>query len=163
MRPIPRQFQPEQVAVHLREGIERGRWTAPFPGVPQLAGERDVGRHTVRHALRILEAEGLLGGRGQGRSRGITAAGAAAASQRPLRVNILRHDARLADNPQTSMVLIDIMHSLEAAGHQVSGRTQGTRHSNRRLQPAGMGGNSRGLQPPDGKSVQNHSTHRVDY
>jgi len=120
MRPIPRQSLPEQVAAHLREGIERGRWSDPFPGVPQLARELDVGRHTVRHALRILEGEGLLGGRGQGRSRGITTAGAAAASQRPLRVNILRHDARLADNPQTSMVLIDIMHSLEAAGHQVS-------------------------------------------
>ena len=120
MRPIPRQSLPEKVAAHLREGIERGRWSDPFPGVPQLAGELDVGRHTVRHALRILEGEGLLGGRGQGRSRGITTAGAAAASQRPLRVNILRHDARLTDNPQTSMVLIDIMHSLEAAGHQVS-------------------------------------------
>jgi DNA-binding LacI/PurR family transcriptional regulator len=120
MRPIPRQSLPQQVAAHLREGIERGRWSDPLPGVPQLAGELNVGRHTVRHALRILEDEGLLGGRGHGRSRRIITAQAAAASQRPLRVNILRHDARLTDNPQSSMVLIEIMHSLEAAGHQVS-------------------------------------------
>ena len=106
MRPIFQQSLPEQVAAHLREGIERGRWSDPFPGVPQLAGELDVGRNTVRRALRILEGEGLLGGRGQGRSRGITAAGAAAVFRRPLRVNILLHDASLTDNPQASMVLI---------------------------------------------------------
>jgi hypothetical protein len=30
-------------------------------------------------------------------------------------VAILRHDARLTDNPQTSLILTEIMHSLEAA------------------------------------------------
>ena len=45
--------------------------------------------------------------------------GPASASRRRLRVAILRHDARLADDPQTSLVLIEIMHSLEAAGHAV--------------------------------------------
>jgi DNA-binding LacI/PurR family transcriptional regulator len=120
MRPLQRISLPERVAAHLREGIRQGRWGGPFPGEQQLASELDVSRHTVRRALQILEKEGVLGGQGHGRSRGITAAGAAAASQRPLRVNILRHDARLTDDPQTSMVLIEIMHSLEAAGHQVT-------------------------------------------
>jgi DNA-binding LacI/PurR family transcriptional regulator len=111
---------PEQAAVHPREGVRQGRWGDPFPGEQQLASELDVSRHTVRRALQILEKEGVLSGHGQGCSRGITAAGAVAVSQRPLRVNILRHDERLTDNPQTSMVLIEIMHSLEAAGHQVT-------------------------------------------
>ena len=30
MLAIPRQFLPEQVAAHLREGIRRGRWSDPF-------------------------------------------------------------------------------------------------------------------------------------
>ena len=120
MRPLQRVSLPERVAAHLREGIRQGRWSDQFPGEQQLTSELDVSRHTVRRALQILEKEGVLGGRGHGRCRGITAAGAAAAFQRPLRVNILRHDARLTDNPQTSMVLIEIMHSLENAGHQVS-------------------------------------------
>jgi hypothetical protein len=36
MLAIPRQFQPEKVASLLRGGIRRGRWSDPFPGVPQL-------------------------------------------------------------------------------------------------------------------------------
>jgi DNA-binding LacI/PurR family transcriptional regulator len=111
---------PERVAERLREGIQQGQWDDQFPGEQQLARDLDVSRYTVRKALRILEKEGVLGGHGHGRNRRITAAGAAVAAQRPLRVNILRHDESLADNTQTSMVLIEIMHSLEAAGHQVS-------------------------------------------
>lgn len=117
MRPIPRTSLPERVAGHLREGIRLGRWSDPFPGVQQLAAELDVARHTVRRALQILEDEGVLAGRGLGRSRSITTASAATALQRPLRVAILRHDAQLEDCPQSSMLLIQIMHSLEAAGH----------------------------------------------
>jgi DNA-binding FadR family transcriptional regulator len=79
---------PEQAAVHPREGVRQGRWGDPFPGEQQLASELDVSRYRVRRAFQILEKVGVLGGSGHGRSRGITAAGAAAASQRPLRVNI---------------------------------------------------------------------------
>lgn len=119
MRPIPRPSLPEQVAAHLREGIRQGRWSDSLPGVQQLAAELAVARHTLRRSLQILESEGLLAGRGLGRSRSITAAGAVKAFQRPLRVAILRHDAHLVDCPQSSMILIQIMHSLEAAGHTV--------------------------------------------
>jgi DNA-binding LacI/PurR family transcriptional regulator/DNA-binding transcriptional regulator YhcF (GntR family) len=115
MRPISQQSLPQQVAAHLREGIQRARWSSLIPGVPQLASELDVGRNTVRQALKILELEGLLGDRGGGRSRAITDAAATTAAKRPLRVNILRHDAQLTDNP----VLIRIIYSLEAAGHDV--------------------------------------------
>jgi DNA-binding LacI/PurR family transcriptional regulator len=119
MRPIQRLSLPEQVAARLREDIRQGRWGDQFPGEKQLAAELDVARHTVRSALFLLENEGVLGGRGHGRSRSITAAGAATVFQRPLRVAILRHDARLIDNLQTSLILTEIMHSLEAAGHTV--------------------------------------------
>jgi DNA-binding LacI/PurR family transcriptional regulator len=120
MQPIRRISISELAAAHLRADLQRGRWGGSLPGVARLAQDLDVSRHTLRAALRQLEAEGLLSGRGLGRSRGITAAGAAAASQRPLRVAILRHDAPFTDNPQTSMVLAEIMHSLEAAGHEVA-------------------------------------------
>jgi UTP:GlnB (protein PII) uridylyltransferase len=84
-----------------------------------LAAELDVGRHTVQRALQVPENEGVLGGYKHGRSRSITDAVAATAFQRPLRIAILRHDASLVDNPQTSLTLIEIMHSLEAAAHSV--------------------------------------------
>ena len=119
MHEIPRISLPDRVAEHLREGIHQGRWSAHLPGVPRLAAELNVAQRTVRSALGLLEDEGLLDGRGLGRSRGITAAGASGALRRPLRVAILRHDARLTDNPRTSLVLTEIMHSLEAAGHRV--------------------------------------------
>lgn len=103
----------------MREAIRLGLWSDQFPGVLQLAAELDVARHTVRRALKLLEEEGVLAGRGLGRSRSISGTSAAEAFQQPLRVAILRHDSRLVDDPQTSISLIQIMHSLEAAGHIV--------------------------------------------
>lgn len=120
MHPIRILSVTEQVAAHLRQGVNDGRWSGRLPGVLRLATECDVSTGVVRAALRQLEAEGLLSGHGLGRSRSIATAGAARAVATPLRVAILRHDARLADNPQTSMVLTEIVHSLETAGHKVS-------------------------------------------
>jgi DNA-binding LacI/PurR family transcriptional regulator len=104
---------------HLRKGLQDGRWSGSLPGVVRLAQELDVSRHTLRAALRRLEAEGLLSGRGLGRSRSITAVASDVVLRHSLRVAILRHDAQLADNPQTALVLTEIMHSLEADGHEV--------------------------------------------
>jgi len=120
MHPLRKTSLPEQVAAHLRKGIIKSRWGDQLPGEQQLASDLDVSRHTVRRAFQILEKEGVLGVHSHGRSRAISSAGAAFASKRPLTVSILRHDSRPGDNPQTSMVLIDIIHSLEAAGHQVT-------------------------------------------
>lgn len=106
----------EQTAAHLRRGLSEGRWSGKLPGVVRLAADCKVSTGVVRKALRLLEDEGLLSGRGLGRSRSI-AADAVKTRSRPLRVAILRHDARMEDNPQTSMVLADISHSLEEAGH----------------------------------------------
>jgi LacI family transcriptional regulator len=119
MNPVRRISLIELTTEHLRTGLQAGRWSGSLPGEPRLAKELDVGRGTIRNALRQLEVEGVLTGSGQGRSRGIAAGGAAGAVAPPLRVGILRHDVRLTDNLQTSAVLIEIMHSLEAAGHTV--------------------------------------------
>lgn len=117
MHSITRLSLAEQIAAHLREGIQQGRWSDLLPGVQQLATELGVARHTVRSALQLLENEGVITARGLGRSRSITSAGASGAKKRPLRIAILCHDARLTDCPQTSMILIQIMHALEDAGH----------------------------------------------
>ena len=109
---------PELTAAHLREGLRLGRWSGTLPGAARLAKELDVAPATLRAALGMLEAEGLLTDRGLGRSRGI-AASAIGSMSPPLRVGILRHDARLTDDSQTSSILTEIMHSLEAAGHSV--------------------------------------------
>jgi DNA-binding LacI/PurR family transcriptional regulator len=107
----------EQTAAHLRRGLNEGRWNGKLPGVVKLAADCGVSTGVVRKALRLLEEEGSLSGRGLGRSR-IIAAGAVKAEPRPLRVAILRHDARMEDNPQTSMVLAELMRSLKESGHE---------------------------------------------
>lgn len=107
----------EQTAAHLRRGLNEGHWNGKLPGVVRLAADCGVSTGVVRKALWLLEEEGLLSGRGLGRSRSI-AASALQAESRPLRVAILRHDARMEDNTQTSMVLAEISHSLEEAGHE---------------------------------------------
>jgi DNA-binding transcriptional MocR family regulator len=108
--PLPKH---ELLAAHLREGVTEGRWTGKLPGVRSLARELMVSHHTVRRALELLEAEGLLGVREVGRSRGITAAGHAAALRRPLRVGVLRHDARYTDDLQSNLPLIEMLHQIE--------------------------------------------------
>ena len=116
MHPLRRLSLAEQCAAHLRTGLLAGRWSGVLPGVARLAAELDVSPATVQGALRQLEGEGLLGTHGRGRSRTITGRGEA---RRSLRVGILLHDAPLDDQPQTSQVLFQVEHDLEAAGHEV--------------------------------------------
>ncbi len=117
MQPVLQTPKHELVATRLREGMREGRWSGNLPGVLRLAAELDVSPHTVRRALRQLEAEGVLTDSGLGRSRSIAVGSESGALRRPLRVAILRHDAHLADCPQPSLVLTEIMQSLDAAGH----------------------------------------------
>ena len=109
----------ELVAACLCDGMRAGRWRGSLPGVEPLAADLDVSQHTVRRALRQLEAQGILTGGASGRCRGILVAGVADVMPPPLRVGILRHEPRLTDSPYTSLVLTDILHTLEAAGHIV--------------------------------------------
>jgi len=50
----------DQTATVLRERLAQGEWSAHLPGEIELAGLLQVARNTVRAALVILEAEGLL-------------------------------------------------------------------------------------------------------
>ncbi|MEI6603786.1 MAG: substrate-binding domain-containing protein [Verrucomicrobiota bacterium] len=116
MQPLARLSMPERVAAHLREGIGEGRWSGTLPGVARLAVDLDVSRHTVRRALQLLEAEGLLGRRGLCRSRGITAQ---VLSGHPLRVGILGHSGLLDMQLKTAQMLALIQQQLVGAGHEV--------------------------------------------
>jgi LacI family transcriptional regulator len=119
MNPIQQIPKHELVVKRIKDGLGAGRWSGSVPGVQRLATELDVSPHTVRRALKKLEVEGFLGGRGLGRSRGITAVSESHYRKRPLRIAILRHDMHLSDSPQTSLVLTEIIHSLEVAGMNV--------------------------------------------
>ncbi len=105
----------ELVAGCLRKGLHGGRWSGSLPGVLQFGEGIQCSAHGPAR-VRQLEAEGVLGGRGLGRSRGITAPGRPGVPTPAARGHpALRRT--LTDGPQTSMVLVEIMHSLEAAGH----------------------------------------------
>lgn len=119
MQPVQQTPKHELVAARLRQGMKEGRWSGSLPGVQRLAADLDVSPFTVRRALRQLEAGGELTANGLGRSRSIAPPGRTKASSRGLRVTILRFDAQLADDPQSSLVLVEIIHSLEAAGHDI--------------------------------------------
>lgn len=51
-----------QLATILRQRIESGELASrdPLPSEPYLMGEQGLSRSTVRHALDILRAEGLI-------------------------------------------------------------------------------------------------------
>jgi hypothetical protein len=119
MQPIRLLSVVEQTAEHLRKGLYQGRWRGNLPGVVQLATEFDVAIRSMRAALQQLEAEGLLSGRGLGRSRSIAAPGGTKASLRRLRVGVLTHDVPFHQEGKTEQVLLLVKHDLEAAGHTV--------------------------------------------
>ena len=61
----------EQVAAHLREELQRGRWKGVMPGGDRLVKELGVGRDTIKEALKQLEREGLLESQGRRQQRRI--------------------------------------------------------------------------------------------
>ncbi|MCF7674738.1 MAG: substrate-binding domain-containing protein [Akkermansiaceae bacterium] len=115
MSRIPRLSVAEQTAEHLREGFRKGRWSGTLPGVLRLVAELDVSPPTLRAALRILEAEGLLVSHGKGRSRTIAKV---AATRHALRVGILIHDVPMVAMAQDGLIH-QIKHELEAVGYVV--------------------------------------------
>lgn len=109
----------EQTTEHLRMGLQDGRWSGKLPGVVRLATEFDVSTSVVRRALRQLETEGILTGRGLGRSRVITEQLGETVTAKSLRVGILLHDGPRDREPQTHQITLLLQNSLEAAGHTV--------------------------------------------
>lgn len=102
----------EQVAVHLRDELLDGRWTGTMPGRNRLAEELRVNRKTVEAALRQLEHEGLLVGRGSGRKRSIELP-PDSKPVRKLRVAILNYEPL----DLTKGYMIELRHLLTEAGH----------------------------------------------
>lgn len=111
MNPIRILSASAQVAAHLREELERSRWSDGMPGVNWLAAELGVNRKTVVAALRQLENEGLLANEGQGRKRRIIPPGETAV--RSMRIAILEYDPVAL----TAGYMVELQHLLLAAGH----------------------------------------------
>lgn len=104
----------DQLFEFLREELVKGRWTGTMPGVHRLAADFQVNRKTVEAALRLLEDEGLLIGKGAGRRRQIDLS---VNDDRPsLRVAILLYEP--ADNELS--FIVDLKHQLRESGHTVS-------------------------------------------
>ncbi len=61
-----------QVSDDLRRRIATGEFAAGFPGELSLTEQYEVSRHTIREALRVLRAEGVVS---SGRGRSSTVAG----------------------------------------------------------------------------------------
>jgi len=103
----------EQVADFLREEIQRRVWTGTMPGEQWLVNQLHTGRNTVREALNLLEAEGVLLSQGHGRRRKI------APIETPVtevfRVAILLYCPR--DRQDTNVH--EIMHQLTKHGYEV--------------------------------------------
>ena len=115
MRPLRRLSVAEMSAEHLRVDLRRGRWRGALPGVACLAAELDVSRDTIRAALRLLETEGLLGSRGPGRSRAITAQGLA---RHRLRIGILLNYPLDVSNV-TAHLLLRVQRDLRANEYEL--------------------------------------------
>ncbi len=104
----------EQVAAHLREEVLRGTWTGVMPGEDRLMARLGVGRNTIKAALRQLEEEGLLVGRGAGYQRRIELP--KQNKRRALRIRILLYEAGdrwLPDN-------VELLARLQEAGYAAS-------------------------------------------
>jgi DNA-binding LacI/PurR family transcriptional regulator len=103
----------EQVAMHLRNELKRGRWAGQMPGKHELAAELAVNNKTVETALRQLENEGLLLPQGAGRRRAIPHL--EGPRRRVLRIAFLAGET--SDFGLDYMV--ELRHRLRKAGHAV--------------------------------------------
>ena len=91
----------EQVAMHLREELLRGRWVGLMPGKHELAQELGLNNKTVEAALVLLEREGLLVGQGPRRRRRIDSSGSASARRSLPAESSSDHPQRLAGGSLT--------------------------------------------------------------
>lgn len=108
----------DQTLNTLREGLRARRWAGVLPGVRPLARELGVSVGTLQGALKRLEAEGLIAGKGAGVAREVAAAAAAPQAARTLRVGILTHDPVAAESTLNQVLLLGVLHALEHDGHR---------------------------------------------
>lgn len=103
----------EQVASHLRENLQQGRWSGLMPGRDRLARELGVHGSTLERALGQLEKEGLLESCGAGKRRRIVAENIA---PRGKRVAMFLYEP---DDILDSSI-VEIQKQLHEAGHRLS-------------------------------------------
>jgi len=115
----------EQVAVTLRDEIQKGHWKKEMPGRNTLARELGVNHKTVESAMLLLEKEGLLERQGAGRGRKILSQGKVRRQQ--LQVVILIYEK----SDLKSSYLITLEQQLQAAGYK-------TRFAGKTLRGLGM-------------------------
>lgn len=104
----------EDIAAELRSAIERGEYQPGdrLPTEKELAAARGVSRPTVRHALAMLTAEGLI--------RGETSRGTRVLDRRPVTLVASRYERDRADRDGTAS---DAYHDeLAAQGRSASQR-----------------------------------------
>lgn len=117
MKPVPRLPLAAQTAAHLRTRLRAGQWGGVLPGVIPLSLDLQVSVPTVRAALRLLEAEGVITGRGLGRSRRVADDPPKGERRRALRVGVLLHERLVDENPGRQISLAQLQHEIEQAGH----------------------------------------------
>jgi DNA-binding LacI/PurR family transcriptional regulator len=102
----------KQVADHLVQELEQGRWRGLMPGRKRLATELGVNARTVDRALLSLEERGYLQSQGAGKRRRILkkAEGGTAPA---LQVEMLLYEPADA----YSSYILELRRALEAAGH----------------------------------------------
>ncbi len=103
----------EQVADFLREEIQRRVWIGTMPGEHWLVNQLHTGRNTVRMALDLLEAEGVLLPQGHGRRRKIAPIDTPVTET--FRVTIFLYCARDRQDANVH----EIMHQLTKCGYEV--------------------------------------------
>lgn len=101
----------EQLTGHLREEIWQGSLSGEMPGVNQLAASMGCSARTVHAALKLLEREGLLEGRGAGCRRRIVLPDHHTPPR--LRVKILLYER----GGEMEDYILKLRHQLDAAGH----------------------------------------------
>jgi DNA-binding LacI/PurR family transcriptional regulator len=114
MERLRRSYLVEQTAIHLRETLRESPEGTKLPGLIRLAEQLGVSKTTVRAAVRILEAEGLVSLSEDGLSRIISRQ--IGPNPRPFKIGILLYDALLSENSNSQQSLLEIQHHLQQAG-----------------------------------------------
>jgi len=114
MKRLHIQTATEQVTDHLRHELLKGTWSEIMPGADCLATGLGVGIHTVAEALKQLEREGLLVGKGHRHRRRIVQTGQVDTPS--LRIVILHFER----SDRFVNYMVDLQHALAEAGHSVA-------------------------------------------
>ena len=114
MEPLRRSYLVEQTAGHLRERLRDTPAGTKIQGVIRLAAQLGVSKTTVRSALRMLEADGLLSLSDDGFSRIVNEH--AIPNSRVFRIGILLYDALASENSTSQQLLLDLQDQLEKSG-----------------------------------------------